>query len=426
MKILFINYKDVEGGAAIAACRLSRGLEESFQTGSYFIVGKKSSSSSNVFATIDSPSETLKAIKVFIEFMVNKILNFLGLQYYYFPFSTRFILKKVRQLEPDIISLHNTHGGYFKTTLIKKLSRLAPVAWTLHDMWAFTGNAAHTFGDESWKQMKSGKGEKKIYPHIGINRGRALLKRKKRIYKKSNLHVITPSHWLYDLAKQSPVFANTPLYHIPHGLDLKVFQPVDKYSCRKVLNIPMDARVIIFCSADDLDKSAWKGGPLLVDILKAIDARTAHPIETLVLGKGELKALRDLKRLNLRKIGYVDSEQLVAVLLSAADLFIYPTRADTMPLVLMEAIACGTPCITFDIGGCGDIIRDDTGGYLIKPFDIETFADKTIEILSDNKKLEELSRTARQFAKEHFSLETMARAYHQLFSNIISKRKEVK
>jgi glycosyltransferase involved in cell wall biosynthesis len=426
MKILFINQKDVEGGAAIAACRLARGLEESFQSGSYFIVGKKSSANSNVFATIDSPSETLKAIKVFIEFMVNKILNFLGLQYYYFPFSTRFILKKVRQLKPDVISLHNTHGGYFKTTLIKKLSRLAPVAWTLHDMWAFTGNAAHTFGDESWKQMKSGKGEKKIYPHIGINRGRGLLKRKKRIYKKSNLHVITPSRWLFALAKQSPVFANTPLYHIPHGLDLRVFQPMDKQSCRKVLDIPIDARVTIFCSADDLDRSAWKGGSLLVDILKAIDARTTNPIETLVLGKGELKALKDLKRLNLRKIGFVNCEQLIAVLLSAADLFIYPTRADTMPLVLLEAIACGTPCITFDIGGCSDIIRDDTGGYLIKPFDIKTFADKTIEILNDGKKHEELSRSTRQFAEEHFSLETMSHAYYQLFTNIIEKEKEVK
>jgi glycosyltransferase involved in cell wall biosynthesis len=422
MRILFINHKDVEGGAAIAATRVAHRLEKSFGTENYFIVAKKCSSAANVFATIGDSSETRREIKVFIEFMVNKVLNFLGMQYYYFPFSSRAIMKLARRLKPDIISLHNTHGGYFKTTLIKKLSKLAPVVWTLHDMWSFTANGAHTFGDESWKQMKSGEGEKKIYPHIGIDRGASLLKRKRRIYRKSDLHVIGPSRWICDLAKQSPVFEKTPVHHIFHGLDREVFRPAEKSACRQALGIDRDARVLIFCSADDLDRSAWKGGSLLVDILTAIDAKTPYPIETLVLGKGELTALQGLTNIELRKMGYVDSPRLVAMLLSAADVFIYPTRADTMPLVLLEAVSCGTPCVTFDIGGCGDIVRDGVSGYLLEPFDVEGFADRTLDLLGDPEELEEVSRTAQQLADEQFNIKTQAEAYHQLYSRIIDDR----
>ncbi|UCC39593.1 MAG: glycosyltransferase [Candidatus Aminicenantes bacterium] len=419
MKIVFINFKDVEGGAGIAAYRLSKGLEERFNTENYFIVGKKLSCDTNVFATIDKKSETLKEIQVFIEFFVNRLFNWLGLQYWYFPFSTRFILKKIRQLRPDIISLHNTHGGYFKTSLIKKLSKMAPVVWTLHDMWAFTGNAAHTFGDESWKQLKSGKNEKRIYPHIGIDTGRWLLKQKRRIYKKSDLHIVTPSRWLYHLAKQSPVFENKNIYHIFHGVDLEVFRPRDKTCCRKAFGIAEDAKVIIFSSADDLEKSPWKGGPILLDILKTLDSKTSRTIEMLVLGKGELKEPQDLENLNIHKTGYVNSEKLLPVLLSTSDLFIYPTKADSFSLVLMESIACGVPAVSFEIGGCGDIIKNDVNGYLIKPFDIEAFTDKIAGLLDKEEKREKLSVEARGFAEQHFGLADMVKRYHELFNSII-------
>lgn len=420
MKILFINLKDIDGGAALAAYRLSKGLETYYHTENYFLVKEKHSGDNNIFAAIDKQSESLGKIMIFTEFMVDRVFNKLGFQYYYLPFSPGFILKKTRELKPDIISLHIVHGGYFKTSLIKKLSKIAPIVWTLHDMWPFVGNAAHTFGDESWKQLKSSKEEIKIYPHIGLNRGKQLLKRKRRIYKKSNLHVVVPSRWLYNLVKQSPVFENKPIHRIVHGLDLESFKPKDKASCRRALGIPGNAKVLMFSSSDDLVKSPWKGGQLLVDILTAIDSRVDNQIETLVLGKGHLTALSHLKNLNLHQMGYINNEELISLLLSAADLFIYPTRADSLGLVLVESIACGTPCITFDIGGCRDVIESDISGYRIEPFDTKNFADKTVELLNDREKRERLSVSSREFAGEHFSLEDMASAYYQLFQKILT------
>jgi glycosyltransferase involved in cell wall biosynthesis len=346
------------------------------------------------------------------------VFNKFGFQYYYLPFSPGFILKKARELKPDIISLHIVHGGYFKTSHIKKLSKIAPIVWTLHDMWPFVANAAHTFGDESWKQLKGSKQETRIYPHIGINRGKQLLKRKRRIYKKSNLHVVVPSQWLYSLAKQSPVFENKPIYRIVHGLDLELFKPNDKASCRRTLGIPGDAKVLMFSSSDDLSKSPWKGGQLLVDILTAIDSRVDRKIETLVLGKGHLSSLQHLKNLNLHQMDYINNEKLITILLSAADLFIYPSRADSLGLVLVESIACGTPCITFDLGGCTEVIQDDTSGYLIEPFDTKKFASKTIQVLNNKEKLESLSQTSRKFAEENFDIKDMARRYYDLCSSL--------
>lgn len=413
MKIVFINAQDIIGGASIAPYRLAKGLERWFNTENYFIVGKKHSADSNIFCTRKNEAQ------ISVEFLTDRILNKLGLQYQWFPFSTRVILEKSREINPDIISLHNTHEGYFKTALLKKLSKIAPIAWTLHDMWSFTGNAAHTFGDESWKQLKTGKGEKKIYPHIGIDTGRWLLRQKRRIYKKSNIHFITPSRWLYNQAGQSPVFENKPIHQIPHGINLELFKPKDKLCCRKVLDIDPEAKVIIFSSAGDLDICPWKGGTLLIDILKAVDRKAPFKIHLLVVGKGELKEVLHLKNLKVVRVGYVTSEKFMTLLLSAADLFINPTRADSFGLVLAESIACGTPAVTFDVGGCRDVIRDDVNGSLITPFDTETFADKTIEILSDKEKLERLSDSSLKFAEAHFSIRDIAKKHYELFTSII-------
>jgi glycosyltransferase involved in cell wall biosynthesis len=424
MKILFINTVDIEGGAAIAAYRLNKELEGLYGTENLLVVGKKVSNDANVFDTRRNKGEVAGEIKTFIEYLLNKLFNKLGLQYRCFPFSSRYIIKKAREFKPDIISLHNIHGGYFRTPLLKRLSKVAPIVWTLHDMWAITANAAHTFGDESWKHLKSGKDEKNIYPFLGIDTGNWLIKQKKKIYRKSDLYFVTPSQWLFQLAKEAPVLAGKEdrVFLIPHGIDLELFKKRDKKSCRRALGIAEDAKVFMFSSADDISKSSWKGGKLLLDILAAIDAKTNETIDILVLGRGRMESLAHLKNLKVHHLGFINSEQFLPVLFSACDLVIYPSRADSLGLVLVEAIACETPCITFRVGGCVDVIRDDVNGHVVEPFDVETFADKTLALLANEEKLRNMSVNARQWAETHFSLAAMAKKYHGLFETIFKKR----
>ncbi len=415
MKILFINAYDNVGGAALAATRLSKGLEKRYTTENCSLVGQKHSDEPAVFGTRSHRIRAVESLKTSAEIVVDAVFNKLGLQYQYFPFSSRFILKKARSFDPDIISLHNTHGGYFKTSLLRRLSKIAPVYWTLHDMWSFTANAAHTFGDESWKLLRSGRHEKDVYPYIGINSGKWLLKQKRRIYSKSDIHVIAPSNWLFSLAKDSPVFAGKSITRIPHGVDLDVFRVNDQGSCRKAFGIREDARVLMFSSADDLWRSHWRGGELLVEILTSIDSKANRPIDVLVLGKGRLPVASELKNVDIRRIGYVGNEHISAALLCAADVFINAARAESLGLAMIEAIACGTPCIAFSVGGCGDVIKNDVSGYLIDSFDSEAFAAKTVELLGNRSKLKELSQTSRKWAEDHFSLMDMVESYHELF-----------
>ncbi|MFC1848883.1 glycosyltransferase [candidate division CSSED10-310 bacterium] len=413
MKILFINAQDTKGGAAIAPYRLSKGLDKYFGTENYFIVGKKHSGDANIFWTRKNEAQAA------IEVLTDKVMNKLGLQYQYFPFSSRFILKKTRELQPDIISLHNTHEGYFKTALLTELSKMAPIAWTLHDMWSFTANAAHTFGDESWKQLRGGKGEKKIYPPLGLNTGRWLLRQKRRIYRKSNIHLITPSNWLYNLVKQSPVFENKPVVCIPHGINTEIFKKRDKLQCRKMLDLDPKANIIIFTSAGHPGLCPWKGGQHLVDILKILDEKADRKIIMMFVGKGELSLGITLKNLSFQSLGFVHNERFMPLLLSAADLFIYPTLADSFGLVLAESICCGTPAISFDVGGVGDIIKNDVSGYLIDAFQVDDFVAQIIELMNNKEKLAALSDSALHFAFKNFDLQQVAKRYFELFESIL-------
>lgn len=411
MKVLFINISDIIGGAAIAATRLGEGLEKYYNTENYFAVRTKRSQKSNVYPTRRNSFEQTS------ERWFNIFSNLLGLQYQYLPFSPKVILKKTDEIKPDIISLHNTLGGYFSIPLYAEISKRAPVVWTLHDMWAFTGNAAHTFGDQSWKEMKNSPQNTKIFPSIGINTGSMLLRQKREVYAKSNMTIVTPSDWLFKLAEQSPVFEGKKIYHIFNGIDTDKFSPSDKSQPRKDLNIPEDAKVLMF-SAEKLKGNPYKGGKDLIEILRILNSKLTTKVHLLILGYGELKEISELKNFIIHPAGYIKEEEKMARCLSASDLFIYPTRADNLSNALIEAIACGTPSVTFDIGGCGEIIKNDISGCLIKPFDLKDFADKTLELIYNDKKRSELSASARKFAVENFSLKKMSESYYNLFTSL--------
>ncbi|MGH2642791.1 MAG: glycosyltransferase [Chitinophagaceae bacterium] len=408
MKILFINKYDISGGAAIAAWRLHEQLVKVRNTDDRFVVGIKRSASEKVVSTRKPGLENK------IEKGVNLVLNQLGLQYKWFPFSTRKIIKYAREFNPDIISLHNIHGGYFETALIKKLSEIAPIVWTLHDMWAFTANAAHTFGDESWRQMKPGKKERKLFPSIGLPLGKKLLKDKKKIYQQSNLTVVTPSKWLFSLASQSPLLKGKKVVQIYNGIDLNKFKLSDKAKAKKQLGLDPSLKVISF-SAEKLMDSEHKGGKLLMEVLHLLD-KAEQSICILTIGGGHIQ--HDFKHIQIREMGYITDEAQYIQCLQASDLYIHPTKADTLPNTLIEAIACGIPCITFDVGGCTEIIQNNENGFVIERGNASVFA-KSIQYLSGDKDLYlEFSQNARKIAQKKFDVQTMAEQYFALFESL--------
>lgn len=415
MKILFINKYDTYGGAAIAAWRLKKGLEQYHQVSGFMICALKRSNDSNVVALRTNKWEDMLA-KAY-----NLGMSLLGMQYLFFPVNSRRILRYARTFKPDVISLHNTHGGYFQTSLIKQLSKMAPVVWTLHDMWAFTANAAHTFGDESWKLQKAAPGERKNYPAIGIPTGRFLMQHKKNIYTKSNLTLVTPSYWLQNLAVKSPLLADKKVVRIPNGIDRSVFYPRDKAKARSLWQIPETAQVVMF-SADNVTGSYFKGGKDLLSVLHRINHSISGKLYVLMVGKSSPDALQGLTNLVAVQTGYIHSEEQMAMAYSAADLYFYPTKADNLPNTLVEAISCGLPCVTFDVGGCNEIIENGYNGLVVKAGDYDAFAEETIQLLNDHQRCHQFSAHALEKAKTEFDLTIVSNSYFQLFNQLITTR----
>ncbi len=412
MKILFINKYDIKGGAAVVAFRLSKALHEYHDTQNHFLTGIKQTDYSYIIPT------RKQGFQNNFERGVNLFSNLLGLQYFYFPISTKTILRVLHEFKPDIVSLHNIHGGYFKTSLLSELSKVAPIVWTLHDMWAFTANSAHTFDDDSWKNLKSGRGERKQFPPIGINTGKFLIRRKASIYSKSKLTLVTPSRWLNNLASQSPLFKDKKIYHIPNGVNLNTFYPLDKMKIRNELKLPLDKKILLF-SAEKVMTSSHKGGKDLLNILEELDKRLDEKVVLVIIGIVDQKIFSKFQNYIVHCTGYLFDEESVAKYLASADLFIYPTRADNLPNTLIESAACGTPSITYDIGGCKEIIKDNFNGYVIPPFDIRFFVDRIIELLSNKNKRLSFINNGLNLMKDEYSIEKFADNYYKLFQSLL-------
>jgi glycosyltransferase involved in cell wall biosynthesis len=289
-------------------------------------------------------------------------------------------------------------------------------------MWSFTGNASHTFGNMSWKEMKNDPQLKKIPPSIGINTGAFLLRQKKRVYAQSRLSIVTPSKWLYDLATQSPVFSGKKIYQVYNGIDPEIFFPGNKQQVRQKLKIEPEAPVIIFMSHFLTRNNPWKGGNDLLEILGRINRSATRKITLLMLGEGTHHDLASFSNLDIVYTGYLHSDAAVRECLQAADLFIYPTRADNLPNVLVESIACGTPCITFDIGGNAEIVRHGFNGIIIAPFNFDAFAKEALALLHDETKRRQFSSGCITVTQENFLLDKMVREYNRIFEEAIRSK----
>ncbi len=161
-----------------------------------------------------------------------------------------------------------------------------------------------------------------------------------------NLSIVTPSNWLTEQAKQS-ILAGFPIHNIPNGIDTDVYKPLNSEQSRLGLGIPVDKKVLLF-GAQSLNDTR-KGGDLLLKALQSLPGTLRSEILLLVMGEGGEKIAMSVD-IQTRQLGYITSDSAKAMAYSAADVFIFPTRADNLPLVLQESMACGTPMVSFRVG----------------------------------------------------------------------------
>lgn len=406
MNVLHINQFDIAGGAAIAAYRLHQGLIAQ-SVNSRLLVGWAKTNSDRV-AAISRKSRVENRLYRFTQ---NFGLNNLHL------ISSFDISKHHFYQEADVINFHNLHTGYFNYLAIPTLTKNKPAIFTLHDMWSFTGHCAYSYDCNRWQTGCGQCPYLDAYPAVRRDNTHLEWKLKNWLYSHSDLTVVAPSIWLKHQAEQS-LLGRFPVHHIPYGIDTEAYQPLDSVQCRSLLGIPLDKNVLMF-GAENL-KDTRKGGNLLLAALERLPNSLKAQTHLITLGNdGDAIATAvGMPNLNL---GYVASDRLKSIAYSAADLFIFPTRADNLPLVLQESMACGTPMVSFKVGGVPDLVRPGITGYLAIPEDTSDFCNGIVQLLDDKMLRQQMSRNCREIALKEYPLELQAKRYIELYQHVLGR-----
>ncbi|MBD2254578.1 glycosyltransferase family 4 protein [Nostoc parmelioides] len=408
MKILHINQSDTGGGAAIAGYRLHQALLKQ-GVESKLLVGNTKNSNKLV---ADIPRNR------FIENQFSRFTWRIGLHHIN-HISSFDIPRHSFYKEADCLNFHNLHTAYFSYLAIPKLTKEKPAVFTLHDMWSFTGHCVYSYDCDRWKIGCGKCPYPNTYPKIGLDNTHLEWKLKNWVYGNSHITIVTLSKWLTEQAKQS-MLNQKLIVHIPNGIDIDAYQPLDAKKCREILGISPNQKVLMF-GAESLNDYR-KGGDLLIKILQKLPQNLKPEILLLTLGHCSEK-ITDLLGIATLSLGYISSDRLKSIAYSAADLFIFPTRADNLPLVLQESMACSTPMVSFNIGGVPDLVRPGITGYLAKPEDTQDFCNGIVQLLEDVHLRQTMGENGRAIAINEYSLELQAKRYIEVYEKVLQSSK---
>lgn len=266
--------------------------------------------------------------------------------------NTRFLIKKIDEIRPDIIHLHNMHGNYVNIKMLfRYLNKInIPIVWTLHDCWSMTGHCSHFVmcSCEKWKTGCYKCGNISVYPESKLDKSKYLYKEKKKLFTSLNkVTIVTPSEWLGKIVDES--YLNCfPRMVINNGIDLDVFMP-RKSDFRNKYHIGNKYMILAVAPLWTISKG--------IDRIISLANKLPLNFIVVIVGKTDMKIQCD----NVVVIDRTDNQIELAEIYSTADVFLNPTREDTFPTVNLEALACGTPVLSYGACGSAEAFNDNTG-----------------------------------------------------------------
>jgi len=354
--------------------------------------------------------------------------------------GTKYLLQLTPK-KPAIVHLHNLHGSYFDLRFLPALSHEVPVFLTLHDTWTLTGYCTYNFGCDRFVTGCGKCPQIGLYSKIYYDGSASNWRQKKRIYSDSLLHVATPSQWLMDLVERSMLGASAAEKRvIPYGIDLARFKPGSKQEERVRLGLPPDAKILLY-AANGIKKSVYKD---FATLRAAVERLCAEPLKNnetvLFLAVGESGPSEFIGKTEIRFIPFQKDPDVIAQYYRAADLLLHAAREDNFPMVILEALACGTPVVATAVGGIPEQIRGLLGisptelnqterskatGALTPARDPEALAAAVRTLLDDASLLTELSINAAADAKLRFNADLQIQTYLTWYADVLSDRKSI-
>jgi len=421
LKVLQINNTDAGGGAAVAANRLNRALRRN-GIESKLLVQDLSGSEEGVYAVGNG---LISRVKSKVNYLIER-LSFLPYQKNTsgrnnfsvanvgINISNHTLVK-----DADIIHIHSINNGFLSIDSLGDLLACGkPIVWTQHDMWSFTGGCHFAGSCMEFLEFCSycpflRKPEKK-------DLSAKIFAKKRKIYNKTNLSIVSSSRWLRTLSQESKLLRRKLFYNIPNPIDINFYKPKNKLESLNNLDLSPDKKYILY-GADNVNDPR-KGVRYFVEALNVLSENfpsVKDKAELIVFGKIDKDILKQLP-FKTNYFRYVTNAGELVDLYNAADCYVLPSLQVNLPNTIMESMACGTPVVGFSIGGVPEMICHKECGYLAEVKNSLSLATGIYEMLfvCDLKKL---SENARRKAELYYSEPVVADQYKRLYTSLMTE-----
>lgn len=325
--------------------------------------------------------------------------------------QTEILIDKIKAFDPDVIHLHNIHGYFLNFRVLFEYLKTIdiPIIWTLHDCWAFTGRCFHFegIGCEKWKtECYDCKAEKGYTVSPFYDRSQQLYNLKKSLIPSvRNLTLVPVSEWLSKFLKDS-FLKDCNVTVIQNGVDLNVFRPLNGDRLR--VKHGLHSKFVILGVA-----APWNKRKGLDDFFKLREL-LSDDYAILLVGLSQ-KQVNHLPK-GIIGITRTESQSELAEYYSMSDVFCNLTYLDTFPTVNLEALACGTPIVTYRTGGSPEAVNESTG-IIVPQGDISAIANTLNEIKSQARFK---AADCRRHAEMHFNKDTQFHKYIELYNRLLS------
>lgn len=412
MRIVHVNTNDQDGGAARAAYRIYQG-ENQAGIDARFLALVKHQNDSRVMTIEGKANKLKKLFNIQWGIFLMKLVGGKAKT----PWSPNIIpfrlMEHFFRQKWDIIHLHWINSGMLDIHELAEIK--CPVVWTLHDSWAFTGGCHIPY-----ECRKFEKGCQECPQLIGSYRfdfAKKVFALKLESYPK-NITVVCPSNWLADCARNSLLFRNINIRVIPNGVDMEYYRPQDKLFARQVLRLPIDCRIILF-GAMGATSDENKGFKYLNEAIRKLSEKlsSAENVRLVVFGSSKPEKEIDFG-FPVQYMGRLYDDVSLALLYSAADVMVVPSKSENLPNAIVEAMACGTPCVSFRVGGIPDLIQHRENGYMAEPYETEDLSNGIAFVLDDKERWEKMSMMARSSMKEKCDIKVVVKQYRKLYESL--------
>ena len=288
----------------------------------------------------------------------------------------------------------------------------APIVWSLHDMWAFTGGCHY---DENCQGYKTSCGNCKV---LGSSKENDLSKKifkskEKKFPKINNLTIVGLSRWIHNCSKESILFKNKKIVNLPNPIDTNIFKPYNKKMARELWELPQNKKLILF-GAMEATSNPRKG---FAELSEAIKKLQTIDFELVVFGSNKPGIIKDFV-FKTHYLGSLEDDRTLANLYSAVDVMVVPSLQENLSNAIMESLACGTPVVGFNIGGNCDMIEHKKNGYLALPYEPDSLK-SGIDWVLNSKNYNQLCQNARAKVMIEFDSVVVSKDYMRLYEDIL-------